>query len=237
MKPIAVFRHVVCEGPGYFHEVLGRNHIDYELIAIDSGDPIPKTPKSYSALIFLGGPMSVNDPLAWISRELDLIRAAQSSGVPILGICLGAQLIAKALGGTVRKNEFHEIGWFPVTHSRKATSKTWLCGTPSYTPAFHWHGETFDIPEGATHLWSSAACMNQGFAIGNTLALQFHIEITEEMIDLWTSEHRPELSERQTWVQSRNSILRDTATYLPTLRNVADTMIAQWLQPISETLN
>lgn len=234
MRPIAVFRHVACEGPGYLHDVLGRHHVNYELIAIDNGDPIPKTPESYSALVFLGGPMSVNDPLTWVSQELDLIRVAHASGVPMLGICLGAQLIAKALGATVRKNEFQEIGWFPVSHAPNTQNQAWLHDIPPSFPAFHWHGETFDVPEAAVYLWRSAACKNQGFAIGSTLALQFHVEVTEEMIDLWTSEHAQELSDTQTWVQSREAIRRHTSTYLPPLRHTAERLFARWLQPISE---
>lgn len=234
MKPVAIFRHVAYEGPGYLHEILDRNSIDYELIAIDNHQPIPKTPERYSALIFLGGPMSVNDPLDWVQQEVELIRSAHASGIPLLGICLGAQLIAKALGARVIKNKSPEIGWFPITAARGNGNQSELGDIPSTFTAFHWHGETFDIPEGATPLWHSEACANQGFKIGNTLALQFHVEVTEEMIEAWISEYAPEFSQAQTWVQPRAMIRRDTPTYLPLLRQAAEALITPWLEPLQK---
>jgi GMP synthase-like glutamine amidotransferase len=133
-------------------------------------------------VIAMGGPMSVNDEadLPWLRDEKRFIRAAIQSGKPVLGVCLGAQLIASAMGARVYRNALKEIGWFPI----EATPT--LAGVftfPSPCNVFHWHGETFDLPPNAVRLAKSAACENQGFQIAqNVLALQFHLEVTPETV-------------------------------------------------------
>ena len=104
MKPLTIFRHIACEGPGYLDRVLKRCSIPYRLVRIDLNEAVPRDLEETSGLVFMGGPMSVNDPLPWISQELELIQAAQACGLPVLGHCLGGQLISKALGGTVSAN-------------------------------------------------------------------------------------------------------------------------------------
>jgi GMP synthase-like glutamine amidotransferase len=111
MLPVAIFRHAVVEGPGYLADFLDERAIPWQLIAIDANDAVPPSVSTYSGLVFMGGPMSVNDDLPWIAGELDLIRDAVAQGVPVLGHCLGGQLISKALGGVVSKNPVKEIGW------------------------------------------------------------------------------------------------------------------------------
>ena len=115
MKPIAIFRHVAAEGPGYLAEFLDMQQIPWRLIAIDAGDAVPHSVEAYSGLVFMGGPMSVNDALPWIAPALALIRDAVAGDIPVLGHCLGGQLISKALGGTVSRNPVKEIGWGEVT--------------------------------------------------------------------------------------------------------------------------
>ena len=178
MKPIYIFRHITCEGPGYFGEYLNRHQIPSRLIAIDRGDSVPISIDDMGGLVFMGGPMSVNDPLPWIDAELKLIRLAHQADLPVLGHCLGGQLIAKALGAAVRANTVKEIGWHEVRKNTEPSS--WLAGLPLSFEAFHWHGETFDIPEGAVHLLESQWCQHQAFACGRMLALQFHVEMTAD---------------------------------------------------------
>ena len=137
-------------------------------------------------LIFLGGPMSVNDGLPFLERELEVVRQALDRGQPVLGICLGSQLIARALGASVYRNPVKEIGWFEIRLT-EAGARDALFGCMNGTErVFHWHGETFDLPRGATLLASSEACRNQAFRWGsNVYGLQFHLEVTPAMIADW----------------------------------------------------
>ncbi len=136
-----------------------------------------------SLIIIMGGPMSVNDESTfnWLKKEKEFIRGAVNSGISVLGVCLGAQLIANALGSRVYPNPQKEIGWFPVTAvSDRADAFT----LPDNFTAFHWHGETFDLPAGAVRLAKSQACENQAFQIGrNVIGLQFHLEATPESVE------------------------------------------------------
>ena len=227
MKPIYIFRHIACEGPGYFGEYLNRHLIPSRLIAIDRGDSVPASIADMGGLVFMGGPMSVNDSLPWIEAELELIRQAQRSNLPVLGHCLGGQLIAKALGATVAPNTRKEIGWHEV--KKDAKSSDWLENLPPSFEAFHWHGETFDIPEGAEHLLESRWCRNQAFAHGRMLALQFHVEMTEPMVKEWADLYRKELANPDSSIQSYDAMLSDLAIRVKKLQAVADVIYNRWL--------
>ncbi len=181
MKPVYILRHIDIEGPGYLEQVLERHGIPWQLVKIDQGEAVPASIEAMGALALLGGPMSVNDDLPWIPRELALIRQAAHSGLPVLGHCLGGQLISKALGGEVQPNAVKEIGWFDV----ECLEPSRYPALPPRFPAFHWHGETFTLPGGASPLFRSEYCPRQGFALGSVLALQFHLEVLPTMIPLW----------------------------------------------------
>src|SRR5574337_1034297 len=157
MKPIAIFRHLPIEGPGHFATFLENRSVPIQIVAVDQGEAIPQNPTAFSGLCFMGGSMSVNDPLPWIEQTLALIREAMAAGIPVLGHCLGGQLMAKALGGEVRVNPVKEIGWGEVAVVPGPEATRWLGGTGAFT-AFHWHGETFSIPPGATRLLASPHC-------------------------------------------------------------------------------
>lgn len=227
MKPIYIFRHIGCEGPGYFAEFLNRYRIPSHLIATDHGDHVPTSTADMGGLVFMGGPMSVNDHLPWIDAELNLIRQAQQAGLPVLGHCLGGQLIAKALGATVQPNPVKEIGWHDVKQSAK--SSPWLAGLPLSFEAFHWHGETFGIPESAVHLLESQWCRHQAFSCGRTLALQFHVEMTEPMIREWADLYHEQLNDPGASVQSRDAMVSDIEMRIKSLNAVADVLYEQWL--------
>ena len=130
MKPVAIFRHSPTEGPGYFATFLAQQNIPLDLIEIDAGEPAPTDISAYSGLVFMGGPMSVNDDLPWIASELSLIREAVRLDIPALGHCLGGQLIAKALGGSVTKNPVKEIGWGEVSVVDQAAARAWFGDSP-----------------------------------------------------------------------------------------------------------
>ena len=123
MKPVAIFRHIPIEGPGYFATFLDNNHIPWRLIKIDAGEKLPASIDEFSGLVFMGGTMSVNDDLPWIGQELSLIRQAVAADVPVLGHCLGGQLMAKALGGQVTQNPTKEIGWGRVARANAAAAR------------------------------------------------------------------------------------------------------------------
>lgn len=234
MKPIAVFRHAPSEGPGYLAHFLDQRAIPWVLVRVDAGDSIPCRAQDFSALVFMGGPMSVNDDLPWIPSVLALIRDAHAQDVPLLGHCLGAQLISKALGGVVGKNPLKEIGWGEVTRTDNAVSRVWLAGISSFD-AFHWHGETFSLPTGAVSLFSSPHCVNQGYVLGKHLALQCHIEMTDYMIAEWCAIGAGEIADNlgSPGVQSVERICTATAENLPVLHRVADALYARWLAGLS----
>jgi GMP synthase-like glutamine amidotransferase len=231
-KPILIFRHWSSEGPGYLAEVLDRGDFPWRLIAVDAGDAIPETPKNASALVFMGGPMSVNDPLDWVEREVSLIREAITMGIPVLGHCLGSQLIAKAMGGIITKNPAPEIGWLPVTLADNAMTTDWFNGLPSTFEVFHWHSETFSLPLKSTLVLSSRYCDHQGFVAGNTLALQCHIEITENLVQDWASEYSSEIATPSETIQSAAMMMTNLSSRIANLHGVADRIYERWLQPL-----
>lgn len=232
MKPIAIFRHLECEGPGYLADFLNKYSLTHQLIRIDQNDEIPETVDSFSALVFMGGPMSVNDDLPWIGKEINLIQQAAQRKMPVLGHCLGGQLICKALGGTVTPNSVKEIGWHEVQKLNNPQANQWLDELPESFDAFHWHGETFSIPDGAATLLKSSFCENQAFAIDNILALQCHVEMNTEMVLEWTQEYASELSEPTQSIQSASLIAENLHGKIKSLNHCADLMYQKWVTPI-----
>ena len=169
-------QHVQFEGLGCIESWLSENHHAVTVTRFWAGDRLPGA-GNVDGLIVMGGPMGVYDEAVypWLVEEKTFIKQIIAQNQPVLGICLGAQLIAEVLGAPVTKNHQREIGFFPVTGDGKIF--------PAEFTAFHWHGDTFGIPDGAVHLAASAACKNQAFIYnGNVLALQFHLETTEESL-------------------------------------------------------
>jgi GMP synthase-like glutamine amidotransferase len=232
MKPLYIFRHIECEGPGYLGEVLSRVSVPSKIIAIDRGDPIPAGIDGCSGLVFMGGPMSVNDSLPWITQELELIRRAHAQGMPVLGHCLGGQLISKALGGSVNANPVREIGWHTVRKLHNETTESWLGGLPSRMELFHWHGETFSVPDHAEVMLESDHCARQAFASGNTLALQCHVEMTAPMVREWASLYRHELDAPSPAVQSAETMMENLAERIAGAQQIADRLYLRWLRPL-----
>jgi GMP synthase-like glutamine amidotransferase len=231
MRPVRIFRHVAGEGPGYLSQYLDERDVPYELVCIDRADPVPQHLDDVAGLVFMGGPMSVNDPLPWIADELRLIRAAAAAQVPVLGHCLGGQLISKALGGRVGPNAVTEIGWHEVERVDNEHSREWLDGLPERFMAFHWHGETFSLPSGAAPILRSRHCPNQGFVLGNILALQCHIEMTEDLVMGWAGQAQDELVSSAS-VQTAAQMADDLAARVAELQRRAAVLYARWLRPI-----
>lgn len=230
MKEILIFRHAPHEGPGYLAEYLNRHHLPHRLIRIDRNDPIPPSIDGVSGLVWMGGPMSVNDPLPWIPGAMKLIQQASAADLPVLGHCLGGQLISKALGGAITANSVKEIGWLPVSRVDSPVANRWLDDLPPLFDVFHWHGETFSIPPGATRLLASDNCANQAFVIGNTLAFQCHIEMTAEMVREWARVGADELVPVCATVQNPATMTAKLDTRIKHLQSIADKFYDGWIQ-------
>lgn len=227
IKPVAVFRHTSGEGPGYFATFLEANSVPWRLIKIDEGDPLPAGTDDYSGLCFMGGPMSVNDDLPWIPPVLNLIREAVARDLPVIGHCLGGQLIAKALGGVVSRNPVKEIGWGRIEVT-DAAAREWIGDTTAFD-AFHWHGETFTIPPGATRIWQSGYCENQAYVIGKTVGMQCHVEMTEAMIRLWNRSWVNEKATPGPSVQLPEQMYDRLDERIDAMRAVADKLYTRWI--------
>jgi GMP synthase-like glutamine amidotransferase len=231
MKPVAIFRHARSEGPGYLADFLDRHHIPWQLIRIDAGDALPASVHAFSGLVFMGGPMSVNDDLPWIPPVLQLIRDAVAADIPVLGHCLGGQLMSKALGGVVSKNPVKEIGWGEVDVSTGQEALRWFGEVGRFT-GFHWHGETFSIPAGAVIVLSSQYCPHQAFTLGKHMGFQCHIEMTVEMVREWCKLGADEVESalQSPGVQPVTEIQRDLDARVLALNSVAERIYAVWMQ-------
>lgn len=186
MKEIFVYRHVPFEDLGRIEPVLRSAGLPLSYVDLFDGPKRFPTIDSAAAVVLMGGPMSANDDLAWLISELKLVAEACRRQLPVLGICLGAQLVARALGARVYRNPVKEIGWFPIFFTEAAASDPLFYGLQGPETVFHWHGETFDLPEGAVWLARSEACPHQAFRWGRAVyGLQFHLEVTPEMIADW----------------------------------------------------
>lgn len=229
MKPIAVCRHSPGEGPGYFATFLDRHALPWRLLRIDAGEAVPIDCADFSGLALFGGPMSVNDPLPWIEQECALIRQAVTLGVPVIGHCLGGQLLAKALGAAVGPNPVKEIGWGKVRMVDNATAHDWFGELREFL-AFHWHGETFGLPAGAVHVLESEHCAAQAFVLGSHLGMQCHVEMTEAMIRSWCVSGAAEIATHPgPSVQPAAAMQADLAERLGALNAVADRLYQRWI--------
>ncbi len=234
MNPVVIFRHAASEGPGYLAEFLEKRGIPWQLVRIDAGDVLPASARGFSGLAFMGGPMSVNDDLPWIPPVLGLIREAVAADIPVLGHCLGGQLMAKALGGTVGRNPVKEIGWGKVAVAGNAEARRWFGDTQEFL-GFHWHGETFSLPAGAAHLLSSDYCENQAFSFGKHLGFQCHVEMTAPMVEEWCAIGRDEIeaAKASPGVQQAGQICRGMELQVVALNRVADRVYEEWVKGLA----
>lgn len=212
---VHVFQHVPFEGLGSIQDWVDTKKATVTWTRFYENDPLPLLDE-VDLLIALGGPMSVNDEatLPWLVQEKQFIAHAIKAGKPVLGICLGAQLIASAMGARVYSNLQKEIGWFDL-YAKPAAAD--VLTFPQQMLVLHWHGETFDLPEGATHLARSVACENQAFQLGaNVVGLQFHLEMLPENVKAIVENCGDELEEG-VFIQTEGDILSKTEqTYMQT---------------------
>lgn len=233
MAPVLVFRYAPVEGPGYFAAFLDRHAIPWRLVRIDAGDAVPDNLDGASGVCLMGGPMSVNDDLPWIPPMLALIRQAVASDVPVIGHCLGAQLMAKALGSSVGPNPVKEIGWGDVRITDVDAARSWLGDAGQPMPAFHWHGETFSLPPGSTRILESAFCANQAYVLNDRhIGLQCHVEMTPELVASWCENGAAEITAASDspGVQSATAIQADLPARTDRLHQLADKIYSRWIQ-------
>jgi GMP synthase-like glutamine amidotransferase len=235
MKPVRIFQHEGWIGGGRVIETLTRRNLPFEIVSIESGDPVPGGVDDVSAMVFLGGTMSVNDPLPWIERELSLIRQGQARGLPMLGHCLGSQLISKAMGGSVAPMPAKEIGWHTVTRSRSPSADTWLEDAPDQFDILIWHHDAFTLPPGAVPLYSSPFCPDQAFVLGNTLATVAHIEVTTSLLREWLSIYGHDIAPISASVQEIEQISHRLDERVQQMHaTLTDRLYDRWLARLAE---
>ncbi len=208
---VLIVTHVPFEGPGAIADWIDRKGLNSELCPWYE-EPVVKPPEAYAAIVIMGGPMNVYDTdlYPWLHSELDYLKRAIASSVPMLGICLGSQLLALALGANVTRNTYKEIGWFEVTRHPLAESSPVLQDLPETFLTMHWHGDTFSFPVDAIPVASSEACQNQGFVWQNrVIGLQFHPEFTESGLQSIIDQCRDELMQ-DPYIQSEQQILANS---------------------------
>jgi GMP synthase (glutamine-hydrolysing) len=195
MHPTCIIKHAEIEGPGLIEQCLEEKKLPYEIVALHLGMALPD-PEAVGPIVLMGGPMNVyeEERYPFLNREDLFIKEAIQRGKPVLGICLGSQLIAKALGARVFKAPRKEIGWYDVSLTGEGSTDPLFRAFPKSFPVFQWHEDTFDIPRGAKLLATSDAVPHQAFRYAeNAYGLQFHLEVTEVMIREWVDSCEEEL--------------------------------------------
>ena len=234
MKPVGIFRFARTEGPGHFATFLSSHGIEWTLIRLDEGATVPDDAEAFAGLGFMGGPMSANDELPWTQPVLALMQEAVARQVPVIGHCLGGQMLARALGGAVSRNPVKEIGWVPVQVDPTPRARRWFGEAPSTFTTFQWHEDTFAIPPGGERILTGRYCPNQAFVVGDRhLGLQCHVEITAEMIETWCRIGINDIDENlglSPAVQDALTIKSLIPKHLAPLSATAERLYARWIE-------
>ncbi len=213
-----IIKHVDIEGPGLVESFLNQKRIPYQVLCLDSDARLPKL-EGFTHVVILGGPMNVyeEDHYPFLREEDLFIKEAIQRGKFVLGICLGAQLIAKALGAKVFKASLKEIGWYDILLTMIGSKDPLFSNLPKTFPVFQWHGDTFEIPKGGKLIATSTSVPHQAFRYGdNAYGLQFHLEVTEKMIKEWMETYEEENKDAQASPFSKAEILTETEIKIET---------------------
>ena len=235
MARALVIRHVSHEGLGIMKRPIERDSA-VEYIDIFRGASVPSSIDGYDGLVVLGGPMGVYEDgrYPFIKPELKLIEDALKKRIPLLGICLGSQLLAKAAGSRVYKGNAKEIGWHDVTLTEDADNDWLFLGFPDRFRAFHWHGDTFEVPQGALMLASSALFPNQVIKVGAAAyGIQFHLEVTEQMIREWITVNEDELASLKGVVDPR-AVIEETPTQIEALNRLGSALASRFSRMVEK---
>lgn len=231
---VLVLQHVECETPGLILDVLKTKNARVRTIRSFRGEEMPTGTDGLAGLVVMGGPMGVYERRRYpfLLKELRLIEAALEEGRPILGVCLGSQLLAAALGAEVRPGPSKEIGWYDVTLTEAGRADKLWAGVPATFTALHWHGDVFDLPAGAEWLASSARTPHQAFRHGrNAYGLLFHLEVTPPLVRDWAATFEEELAREQI---SPEAVVKDAARHLPRLRTIGRSVFRAWVNLLEE---
>lgn len=234
MKPILILQHLSADGPAYLGTWLRRQGVAFEVRNAEAGEDFPAHLRDLAALAILGGEMSANDPLPFLRAAEDLVRQAVAAGQPVIGHCLGAQLMARALGARVIEAPAPEVGWHTVQLLDGASARHWF-GERAQATVFQWHYEAFELPPGAECLARSADCPLQAFAIGPHLGLQFHIEVDADKLRTWAAADDPRwraACARHPSVQGPQALADGLVRELPAHQALADRLYARWLSGV-----
>ncbi len=229
---VLVLQHLIDDGPGVLGQWLDDQGVAWQLRCAEAGDAYPESVRGYRALAVLGGAWSANDERPSLRQTEALIREADALGMPVIGHCLGGQLLAKALGGRVARHTQPEIGWLPISHTGSAAARAWF-GEATHAVVYQWHGDSFvALPPGAELLASSRACAHQAFALRQHLGMQFHIEITPAKIAVWLGHpgtgYADAVQRFPSSVQSPEAMHQSTAAHQRASETLAAHIYAAW---------
>ncbi len=228
MKPVIALQHIQCEAPATIAEALAARKIPVRAVHLSHGDPVPPEIGDAAGLVVMGGPMGVYEQERYphLREEIRLLESALKAETPILGVCLGSQLLASALGAGVRHGARKEIGWHSVSLAHGAGDDPLWKGIPSPFTAFHWHGDVFDLPHGAVPLASSELTPHQAFRYGqNAYGFLCHMEVTDKIISDMVKDCSDEL--RAAGVNG-TEILAKKSDYLPALQKIGRLVLGRW---------
>ena len=229
MRPVAIFRFSPIKGPGHFADWLDARGIGWRLIALDEGAAVPADPRAFAGIGMMGGPMSVNDGLPWSAPLLSLLRAAVAADVPVIGHCLGGQLLAQALGAGVTRAPVPEIGWLDVEVTGPGAGAAWFGGRAAFT-TFQWHYDAFALPAGATRVLTNRFNPNQAYVVADRhIGFQCHVEMTRPLVETWLATGAAELPSAATAsLQTAADIRRDLDRRIAALNALAADVYARW---------
>jgi GMP synthase (glutamine-hydrolysing) len=231
MSEVLVFQHDPFEDLGFFAEVLEKQKANYRVFRLFHGEMPAGDLENVSALIVLGGPMSVDEEanFPFLRWEKRIIRAAIDEAVPIVGVCFGAHLLADALGTQVFHGAVREIGWSPISITPHGQVDSLLGYLPENATVFQWHADGFELPAGAIRLASSAHYSTQAFRVGKSIyGLQFHLEVTPRIIERWIDERSKDLAAAPYVLADK--IVADTQSYAPALKYYGERFLSEFLR-------
>jgi len=230
--PVLILQNLTLDGPGYLGTWLARQGIGFDVFNAEAGEVYPWAVAGYRGLALLGGEMSANDDLPSLRQAERLILQAIDAGIPVIGHCLGGQLMARALGAPVLASPRPEIGWQRLQVADAPVARAWFGEAREHT-VYHWHGESFALPPGAELLASNAACPHQAFALGRHLAMQFHVELDAQKLAAWSASPDPTFARLQAanpeTVQTGAAMRAQAGEALPAQQRLADRLYRRWL--------
>ncbi len=233
MAKIYVLQHHPVENLGNIADALEGAALAWQYVHVNDGQPVPANMKGAGGLIVMGGPMGVyqTDRYPWLRDEMRLIEDAVKSNLPVLGVCLGAQILAAALGAKVDRNpNGKEIGWHPIRLHDSAEDDRLMRGLPTTMTPFHWHGDIFDLPPGAISLASSDKTPCQAFRLGDkAYGFQFHFEVTRDGVAAMADAFGKELIREKI---AADRMISEAAELMPPLEKISDTVFSRWAAPI-----